>query len=156
MMRAYWLALLIRNDRAGHQLAQLAEDVLRRNPDVAARRGTLEDVLRGLLVEDARVDAAVVQLAERDQRRERGAAIASAERTRLQQREDERGDLVGEAGIGLAPEGRDLRALDGAHQSELRLDYSGMRLVATELRRHRAMQLDHILHAEIAHASVSL
>src|SRR5215212_682242 len=72
--------LLIRDDRARHQLAQLAENVLRRNPELAIRRGALQKILRGFFVEDARVDGAVVQLAERDQRRERDPPIAAAER----------------------------------------------------------------------------
>jgi hypothetical protein len=117
--------------------------------------GALEQILSRLLVEDARVDGAVVQLAEGDQRRQRHAAVLAAERARLQKSEDEGCDFVGEGGIGLASEGGHLRALHGADETELRLDHAGMRLIAAELRGDGAMQLDDVLDAEIANAAVS-
>src|SRR5688572_18164319 len=70
------------DDGAVEDLAQLAEDVLRRNAYFATARRALDQRLRGLLVEHARIDGAVVQFAERDQRSKRNAAVLTAERTR--------------------------------------------------------------------------
>ena len=52
-------------------------------------------------------------------------------------------------------EGRDLGALDGADQAELRLDHAGMRGVSAELRADRLVQVDHVLHGEVTHPAVS-
>jgi hypothetical protein len=71
----------------------------------------------------------------------------------LQQREDERGHLVGELRIRLAPEGRDLGTLDRVEQTELRLDDAGLRLIAAELQADCAMQLNQIRDAEVARAA---
>src|SRR5438309_11516112 len=119
------------------------------------RRGAPEQRLRRFLVEHARVDAAVVQFTEGEERRERDAAIAAAERTVGEQREDERCHFFGERRVSLPAEGRDLRALHGVDQTELRLDDAGMRGGAAELRADRAMQLNQILDGEISDAAVS-
>lgn len=79
----------------------------------------------------------------------------SAERLRLQQREDERGDLVGERRVSLAAEGRDLRALDGVEQTELRLDDARMRGVSAEFGADGFVQLDDVLDRKVANAAVS-
>ena len=73
----------------------------------------------------------------------------------LQQREDERGHLVAELRIRLMSEGHDLRTLHGVEEAELRLHDSGMRLRPAEFGRDRLVQVDDILHAEVANAAVS-
>src|SRR5205085_2637311 len=69
-----------RHDGAAERFAHLAIDILRRDPGLAVRGGAAEERLRGLLVEHARVDGAVVQLAEREERGQRDAAVAAASR----------------------------------------------------------------------------
>lgn len=120
------------------------------------RRRAFEERLGRLLIEHARVDRAVVQLAKREERREGDAAVSSAKRRVRQQREEKRRDLVGKRRIRLAAQGRNLRALHGVDQSELRLDHTRMRLGAAELGADRAVQIDEILHGEVANAAVSL
>ena len=83
-------------------------------------------------------------------------AVAAAERTIREQREDEGGDFVGERGIRLASEGRDLRTLHRVEQSELRFDDARLRLIAAELRADGAMKLDEVLDGEIANAALSV
>ena len=112
----------------------------------------LEEILRRLFIEQARIDGAVVQLAEGEERRERDAAVAAAERTVDEKREQKCRNLVGERGVGLAAEHRHLRALDGVEQPELRVDHAGIRLVAAELDADRAVQFDQILNAEVSRA----
>ena len=75
------------------------------------------------------------------------------ERTRLQQRENECGDFIGERRICLASERRDLRTLNRVEQAELRFDDARLRLRAAELGADGAMKLDQILNAEIANAA---
>ena len=74
---------------------------------------------------------------------------------RLQERENERGDLIGELRICLASQRRELRTLDGIEQTELRLDHAWVRLVSAEFGRDCLVQVDHVLNAEVAHACVS-
>ncbi len=143
------------DDGAVEDLAQLAEDVLRRDAHFAAARGALDQRLRGLFIEHARVDRAVVQLAERNERSERHAAVLTAERTGHQQREHERGDFVREGWIGLAAEGGDLGTLDGADETELRFDDAGLRGVAAEFDGDSFVKVDQILDGEVADAAVS-
>ena len=119
------------------------------------RGGAAEQRLRALLVEHARVDRAVVQLAEREERGERDTAVAAAERAVGEEREEERGHLLGERRIGLAAERRHLRPLHGVHEAELRVDHAGVRLRAAELRGDGAVQLDDVLHRQVADATVS-
>lgn len=107
------------DDGAAEGLAQLAEDVLGGDAELAATAGAAEQGLRGLLVEDARVHRAVVDLAEGHERRERDAAVLSLERAGHEQGEDQRRGLVGERRIGFASEGGDLGALDGGDEGEL-------------------------------------
>lgn len=144
-----------RDDGAAHRLAHFAEDVLRRKAELTVARRSLEEILRGFFVEDARIDGAVVQFGEREHRSEGDAPIAAAERTVLQQGEDEGRDLVGERWIRFAAEGRHLRPLDGVEETELRLDDTGMRLRSAELGADGAMQVDEVLNREVANASVS-
>src|SRR5438270_480391 len=66
------------------------------------RSGAFDDVLRCLLVEHARVDTAIVQLREFEDRRERNATIAAAKGPRLQKREDERRSFGGWSFCGCA------------------------------------------------------
>src|SRR6478736_5400364 len=94
------------DDRPAEDLADLAEHVFRSQSELAMRSRALEQSLRCLLVEHTRVDCAVVQLAEREQRRERHATIAAAERRVRQQREKKRGDFVRKRRIRLASERR--------------------------------------------------
>ena len=114
--------------------------------------GALEEVLGGFLVEHARVDGLVVQLAEREHRRECEPAITAAERTVGEKREDERGDFVGERRIRFASERRDLWALNCVEKSELGFDDAGLRLISAELRADGAMEIDEILNGQIADA----
>ena len=145
------------DDGAAHRLADLAEDVLRRKAELAIAGGALEERLGRLLVENAGVDGAVVQLRKGEERRERDAPVAAAERAVLQKREEKGRDFVAERRIGLAAEGRHLRALHGVEETELRLDDAGMRLVAAELGGDGAMQIDEVLNREIPDAdAVSL
>ena len=117
---------------------------------------SLEESLGGLLVEHARVDHLVVQLTEREHRRECEAAVAAVERSIRQECEDEGGHFVGERRIRFPAERRDLRTLNGVEKSELRFDDAGLRLVAAELRADRAMEIDEVLNGQIADAAVSL
>src|SRR5207237_164087 len=103
-------------------------------------------------IEHARVERAIVQLAKRDERRQRDATIAAAERAVLQQREQKRGDFLRERWIRFSPERRHLRTLHRIDQTELRFDDAGLRLIAAELGADRAMQLDEILDAEVTNA----
>jgi len=119
------------------------------------RGGALDQVRGRLLIDHSEVDVAVVDLAEREERGERDAAIAAAEWAIGEEGEEERGHFFGESGIGLAPEGRDLGTLDGVDQTELRFDDAGMRLVAAELRADGAMEVDEVLDGEVADSAVS-
>src|ERR1043165_6147474 len=119
------------------------------------RGGAAEKRLRVLLSEHARVEGAVVQLAEREERGERDAAVAAAERAVRQQREEERGDFLRKRRIRLAAECRDLRPLHGVDEAELRVDDAGMRLRAAELRGDGAVQLDDVPHRQVADTAVS-
>jgi len=114
--------------------------------------GALDHRLGRFLVEDARIDRAVVELREREDRRERHAAIAALERTRLQECEDECRNLVGELRVCLAAESRDLGALHRVEQTELRFDHAGTRLVSAEFGRDRLVEVDDVLDAEVADA----
>ncbi len=143
-------------DRPPQNFAQIAEDVLRRNTELAICRSALEKVLCSLLVEYARVDAAVVDLAERDDRCEGHPAVSALEWPRLKQRENERRNLVGKLWVGLATKRGHLGALHGIEQPELRLDDSGMRLRTAELGRDCFVQIDEILDAQVTDAAVSL
>jgi len=67
--------------------------------------GAFDDRLGGLLVENAGVDGAIVELREGEDRRQSHAAIAALERTRLKKRKDECGDLIGKLGVCLTAEG---------------------------------------------------
>ena len=118
-------------------------------------RRSFEEILRGFLVEDARVDRLVVQLAEREHRRECQPAIAPVERPIRKQCEDERSDFFWERCIRLASERGHLGALNGVEKSELRFDDAWLRLMAAELRADCAMQIDEILNRQIAYAAVS-
>ncbi|HWW61083.1 MAG TPA: hypothetical protein VN181_06940 [Thermoanaerobaculia bacterium] len=71
----------------------------------------------------------------------------------MQQREDERRDFVGERWIRFASERRDLRALDGVEETELRVDDAGVRLIAAELEADGFVQVDEILNREITNAA---
>src|SRR5690349_2368312 len=104
--------LLESDDGAGKDLADLAENILRRDAELAITGSALEECLGGFLVEHAAINRFVVELTEREQRRERDATIASAEWTVRQKRKQERGDFVGERRVRFAAEGGDLRALD--------------------------------------------
>src|ERR1700759_235491 len=55
-------------DGAAHQLANLAEDILRRDPELAMRGDPFHERLGRLFIEHAGIDRAVVQFAERDDR----------------------------------------------------------------------------------------
>ena len=79
----------------------------------------------------------------------------SAEGLRLQEREDERGDFVGERRVSLAPEGRDLRTLDGVEEPELRVDDTRVRGVSAEFGADGLVELDDVLNGEVAKAAVS-
>ena len=119
------------------------------------RRRTLEQRLRGLLVEHARVDRPMVQLTKCEQRCERDATIAAAERAVGEKGEEKRCDFFRESRIGLPSERRDLRTLHGVDQTELRLHDAGVCGGAAEFRADCAMQLDQILDREITNAAVS-
>ena len=110
----------------------------------------LEEILGRLLIEQARVDGAVVQLAEREQRRQRHAPVAAFERTVDEEREEESRHFVRERGVRLAAEHGDLRPLHGVEQTELRFNDARMRLIAAEFDADRAMQFDQIRNAEVA------
>ena len=116
-------------------------------------RRALQESLERFLIEDARVDRLVVQLAECDERCERDAAVAAAERAVHQQRKQKRRDLVGKRRVRLAAEGCDLRTLNGVDETELRLDDAGMCGRSTEFRADRAVNLDQILDGEVARSS---
>src|SRR5207247_3726318 len=90
------------HDGAIENFAHFAIDVLRRNAHLSMRRGALEQRLRRLLIEHARVDGPIVQLTKREERCEYHAAIAAAERAVGKEREDERGDFFREGRIRLA------------------------------------------------------
>ena len=147
--------LLLPDDGAAEDLADLAEDIFGREAELAMRRCAFEKRLGSFLVENARVDRPVVQFHKRKQRSERDAAVSSAKRTVSQQGEKKGRHFVGKRRIRFATQGRDLRPLHGVDQSELRLDHSRMRLRSAELDADRAMQLDQILNREIANAAVS-
>ena len=115
--------------------------------------GAFEEILGRFFIEQARIDGAVVQFAEREERRQRDAAVAAAERAVDQQCEKERRDFVRKRRVGLAAEHGYLRTLDGVEQSELRIDDAGMRLIAAELHADGAMQFDQILNAEVSRAA---
>jgi hypothetical protein len=143
------------HDGATEDFADFAKDVFRRDAELAMTRSAFEKRLGRFLIEHARVDRAIVQLAEREQRRERDAAVSSAKRRMRQQCEKKRGDFVGKRRIRFAPKSGDLRPLNGVDQSELRFDDAGMGLRAAELRADRAMKIDEILNRQIANAAVS-
>ena len=115
----------------------------------------LEEGLGGFFVEDARVDGAVVDLNECEERGQRQTPVPTSKRTVGKEREDESGDLFGKRRVGLATERRDLWALHRVEEAELRFDDSRLRLMAAELRAHRTMQFDEILNGEITNAAVS-
>ena len=106
------------------------------------RRRALEQRLGGLLIENARVDRAVIQFAKREKSGERNAPIASLEGAVCQKCEKKSRDFVGKRRIRLAAECCHLGSLDGVEQSELRLHHSGMGLRAAEFDTDRAVQLD--------------
>src|SRR3954467_10255882 len=81
-----------RHDGARHRLADLAENVLRRDAQLAMARRAFEQILGRFFIEQARVDGAVVQFAEGEQRRQRDAAVAAFERAVDEKREEERRD----------------------------------------------------------------
>src|SRR3954452_22965883 len=79
-----------RHDGAGHRLADLAENVLRRDAQLAMAGRAFEEILGRFFVEQARIDRAVVQLTKGEERRQRHAPVAAAERAVDQQREKKR------------------------------------------------------------------
>src|SRR4051812_29764782 len=115
----------------------------------------LEEILRGFLVEKACVDVAIVQLAEREQRSQRHAPVAAAERTVHQQSEKECRDFVRKRSVRLAAEHHDLRPLHAVEKSERGIDHARMGLVAAELHADRAMKLDDVLNGQVTDAAVS-
>ena len=118
--------------------------------------GALEKILGRLLIKQARVDGAVVQLAEREQRRQRDAAVAAFEGTVDEKREEECRDFVRKRRVRLSAEHRHLRPLHGVEQAELRFDDAGMGLIAAEFNADGAMQFDQIRNAEIARAAAGV
>ena len=146
---------LLGDDGATEDFPDFLEDIFRSESQFAMRRRALEQSLSSLLVEDTRVDRAIVQLTEREERRERDAAIAPAERRVRQEREEKRGDFVRKRRIRFASERRHLRALHGVDQTELRFDDAGMRLRSAEFGADRAMQVDEVLYRQITNAPVS-
>ena len=118
--------------------------------------GAFEESLGRFLIEKARIDGAIVQLTEGEQRRQRDAPVAAFERTVDEEREEERSDFVRKRRIRLSAEHRHLRALHGVEQAKLRFDDAGMRLIAAELDADGAMQFDQIGNAEIARAAAGV
>ena len=114
--------------------------------------GAFEEILSRFFIEQARVDRLIIELAEGEERRQRDAAVAAAERAVDQQREKESRDFVGEGRVRLAAEHRHLRALHGIQKAELRVDHAGMRLTSAELHADGAMQFHEVLNAEIPRA----
>jgi len=147
--------LLLDNNGPTKDFADFAENIFRRDSQLAMSGRALEECFGRFLVEYTRVDRSVVQLAKREQGSQRNAPIATLKRRMREQREKKRGDFVRKRRIRFAAEGRDLRALDGVDQSELRLDHAGMCLRAAEFNAHCAMKIDEILDGEIANAAVS-
>lgn len=119
------------------------------------RGGSFDELLEGFLVEDSAVDDAVVDLAKRDQRGERRAPVAGPERHVLKEREEERGDFLGERRVRIAAEDRRLRTLDRIDQAELRLDDAGVRLMTAKLGGNRAVKLNHVLGSQVANSGIS-
>lgn len=144
------------DDGARHRLAHLTKHVFRRHAELAEGRGAAEEALRRFLVEHARIDRSMIDLTEREQRCERNASIAAAERTVLQKREEERRHFLREGRIGLAAERRHLRPLHRLHESELRFDDTGMCLMTAKLRADGLVQVDEILNSEITRTALSL
>ena len=142
-------------DRTGQRLFQLAIDVLGRNPHLPIAAGATKEGLRGLLIEDARVEIAVVQLTEGEQRRQRDAPVAASEGALLEKGENERGGLVGERGKRFLAESGQLRTLDGVRETELGIDHAGMCLRSAELRANGFVKIDDVLHRQVTNASVS-
>src|SRR5205823_3789116 len=122
-----------RHDGARHRLADFAENILRRDAQLAMSGCAFEEILGRFLVEETRVDRAVVQLTERKQRRQRDAPVAAFEWTVDEEREEERRHFVGKRCVRFAAEHGYLRPLHGIQQAKLRLDDTGMRLIAAEL-----------------------
>lgn len=116
-------------------------------------RRAANEVLKRLLVQNARVDRPLVQFAEREERCERETAIARVERVVLQKRKDESRRFVGEQRKRILAEDGNLWPLDGVEQTELRFHLARARLVTTELRAHRAVKLDEVLRSQIADLS---
>ena len=148
--------LLESDDGAGKDLANLSENIFRRDSQLAISGRAFEERLGGFLVEDAAIDRLVIQLAEREQRCQRDSPVSSAKWTVRQKRKQKRRDFVGKRWVRFAAERSDLRPLDGVDETELRFDNSGMRLIASEFETHGAMEIDEILNGEIPNAAVSL
>ena len=146
----------MRHDGAAHDLAYLAEDILWRNPHLAMAGGALEQVLGCLFVQYPKIERAVVQLTEGEDRCQRHSTVPSLERTVLQEGEDKRSDFVREGRVRLAAQSRDLGTLHGIHQPELRLDHARRGLIPPELDADRAVQFDEILDRQIANAGTTL
>src|SRR5258708_13060934 len=122
----------VRHDSAAHHLANLAKDVLRRDPHLTMAGGTLEQVLGSFLVHHPSIDRAVVKLTEREERGQRDSTVATLERAVLQEGKEECGDLLRERRIRLAAESRDLGALHGIDQAELPFDPSRRALASPQ------------------------
>jgi hypothetical protein len=148
--------LLESDDGAGEDLANLPENIFRRDSELAISGRAFEKRLGRFLVEDAAIDRLVIQLAEREQRCQRHSPVSAAKWTVRQKRKQKRGDFIGKRWVRLAAEGGDLRTLDGVDETELRFDDARMRLVASEFETHGAMKIDEILNREIPNAAVSL
>src|ERR1700759_4627904 len=68
-------------DGAAHQLANLAEDILRRDPELAMRGDPFHERLGGFSTDRAGSDRALFNFADRDDRRQPKPAVPAAERT---------------------------------------------------------------------------
>src|SRR5258708_33920157 len=76
----------VRHDSAAHHFANLAKDVLRRDPHLTMAGGTLERVLCSFLVHHPSIDRAVVKLTEREERGQRDSTVATLVRAVRQER----------------------------------------------------------------------
>src|SRR2546421_10250879 len=100
-MRAH---LLQRDDGARQRFADLAENILRREAELAMTSHAFEKRLGGFLIENASIDAAVVDLAEREERRKSNTPVSAAERTVHEQREKKRRYFVRKRAVRFASE----------------------------------------------------
>jgi hypothetical protein len=141
-------------DGAAHQLAHVREDVLRRDALLPVTGGTADEILEGLLIQDAGIDVPLVQLAEGQERGQSHAAIAPFEGAVLQESEQESRRFFPEGRIRIFAEDRGLRPQHGVVQSVLRLHQAGMGVCSAELLRHRPVQLDDVHPGQIADLSL--